>query len=84
MGDQEILLNKKWFTILFAIIAISILTACGDSVEDDDEVSQDAGIVPDSSSSDFMPISDGLKEYGVWLNVVLPIVRDTHIEGVYF
>lgn len=67
-------LKKKWFTTLFAIITISILTACGSSEESSETVSQDAeapvqDAMQDSISYEFMPFSDALEQYSLWFRV---------------
>src|SRR5690625_220682 len=80
------LLKKKWFTILFAIIAISILTACSDNGEKSDVVSQqDKGVV-EESSYDFMPLSDALEKYSLWFKVEgdpYEITRNSTVDDMF-
>lgn len=76
-------LKKKWFTILFAIITIVILTACGSNGENEDVVSQDAGIVQESSN-DFMTLSDGLEKYPVWFETSADdVTRTSSLRHVF-
>jgi len=78
-------LKKKWFTILFTIIAISILTACGDSGETGGGTSQDAGVVQENSY-DFMPLSDALEKYSLWFKVEgdpYELTRNSVIDDIF-
>lgn len=79
--------KKKWFAILVVFITVSILTACGSDEKTDEVVSQqDAGVVGDESSRDFIPISDALEEYSLWFKVEgdpFELTRNSVVDDVF-
>lgn len=77
-------LKKKWFALLCTMIAIAVLTACGDS-EKEVGTAQDAEaeVEQDASAHDFMPLSDALEEYSLWFRVEGDPYELTRDSSVY-
>ena len=75
------ILHKKWLAMLAVITAILLLTACGNK-ESANEVPAQEG-PQDMSPKDFMPLSDGLEEYPVWIQTDENPGRNTYVNGVY-
>lgn len=73
-------LKKKWLAVLFTIFAISLLNACGGQEDEFVPSAHDAG---DDETLDLMPISDGVEEYKVWLEVDLPLERNSSVQYIY-
>ena len=76
-------LRKKNWTIFIALITVLLLSACGSK---DDSTVHDRGIVEDSSSFKFVPLSDALKKYSVWYKVggdPYELTRNSSVKAVY-
>lgn len=73
--------KKKWLAILVLMTTVLILSACGGKEE------SSGGSISDNprnhSAEDFMPISEGVEKYSVWIETDENPVRDSVIKNIY-
>lgn len=77
-------LKKKWLAILAVITAVSLLAACGGKKESGQTVEEPIYDNPrNHTAEDFMPLSEGLEKYPVWVETIEDPVRDSKIKNIY-
>ncbi|WP_017687965.1 hypothetical protein [Paenibacillus sp. PAMC 26794] len=75
------ILRKKWMLLTLIMAVVLLLAACGGKESDADVVGQDGP--QDHSLEDFMPLSEGLENYSVWITTDIYPERRTYFDGVY-
>ncbi|MFG6147540.1 LptM family lipoprotein [Halobacillus sp. B23F22_1] len=78
-------LKKKWFVMLAAIIMVFVLAACGDKGKAEQSSGEEANYdnPRNHTAEDFMPLSEGLGKYPVWIETDENPVRDSKINNIY-
>lgn len=77
-------LKKKWLTLVAVITIVFILGACSGSKESGQTTQEAIYDNPRNyTPEDFMPISQGLEEYSVWIETGDALDRNSFVKAVF-